>query len=160
MTKKLEEVFDLPSIKDEEEEKKLPTKEEAEQRSVEIFQALSTAEKVDHALAAVVGLNEHDREMDEISEEALEAYTEIKELAMNMTDIHSGKMMDVAARMLETALDARDRKTQRKLKTLELQLRKLRLEKDGTDDSDTGSGNGAEFDRNELLRHLRNPSEE
>jgi hypothetical protein len=159
MTKRLEEVLNLPPMKDvldSELEEHIPTKEESLEKSVQILKALSHAEKVDHALATVTDLEEHDEEMDEISREALEAYQEIKELAMNMTDLHSGKMMEVAVRMLETALEARDRKANRKLKTIELQMRKLKLDREAGE-ADENNDPGIEFDRNEILKRLTSP---
>ena len=56
--------------------------------------------------------------------EALEAYAELKDLAMNMSDAHSGRMMEVAASMLKTSLEAKEAKINRKLKTIDLQLKK------------------------------------
>jgi hypothetical protein len=159
MTKRLEEVLNLPAMKDalsDEADEHIPTKEESLEKSVKILKALSHAEKVDHALATVTDLEDHDDEMDEISKEALEAYQEIKELAMNMTDLHSGKMLEVAVRMLETALEARDRKANRKLRTIELQMRKLKMDRDAGD-PDESPEMGVEFDRNEILRRLTSP---
>lgn len=163
MTKNLEKAFDLPPIgeaiakqkaKDAvDEPAQLPTPAEALENSAKILKALTTTEKVDHALTTVDDINEHDEEMDEISKEALESYTELKELGMNMSDAHSGRMMEVAASMLRTALDARSAKVDRKLKTIDLQLKKLRIDKiaskQAEEDDDT-----PEFDRNELLRHI------
>lgn len=163
MTKNLEEAFDLPPIKEAiakqkakdgvDESAQLPTPAEALENSAKILKALTTTEKVDHALITVDHIDEHDEEMDEISKEALESYTELKELGMNMSDAHSGRMMEVAASMLRTALDARSAKVDRKLKTIDLQLKKLRIDKiankQAEDDDDT-----PEFDRNELLKHI------
>ena len=170
MGTKLEEAFDLRPMKEAEEEakqndldvdpdeekeakKNAITPEEAIKHAAEIVTALSAAEKVDHALTTVAGLNEHDSEMDEISKEALESYMELKELGMNMADSHSGRIMEVAATMLKTALEARDAKVNRKLKTIELQLRKLKV--DNLSGNDPRGDEGTAFDRNQLLRSLK-----
>lgn len=157
MTKRLEEVLNLPPMEEEPEEKHpITTVEEAEERATEIISALSASEKVDHALTAVVGLNSHDAEMDEISKEAMEAYAEIKEMAFNVSDVHAAKILEVAGKMLEVAMNARDRKIDRKLRTIDLQLKKMKLDQtSGNDDNGSGGDSGVEFDRNELLRRLR-----
>jgi hypothetical protein len=160
MTKNLEEAFNLPPIKEaisrqkgEEKKKLLPSPEEALENSAKILKALTITEKVDHALTTVDNITEHDDEMDNIATEALESYVELKELGMNMSDAHSGRMMEVAASMLRTALDAKSAKIDRKLKTIDLQLKKLRIDKlsGKADDPDDDT---PEFDRNELLKHI------
>ncbi len=160
MTKNLEKAFDLPPIKEaitkqkgEESKTILPTPEKALEKSAKILKALTIAEKVDFALTPVGSIDEHDTEMDDIATEALESYTELKELGMNMADAHSGRMMEVAASMLRTALDARSAKINRKLKTIDLQLKKLRIDKIDNKDVDVDDDT-PEFDRNELLRHI------
>jgi hypothetical protein len=157
MTKRLEEVLNLPPMPEEpKEEHHITTVEEAEERATEILTSLTASEKVDHALTAVVGLNGHDAEMDEISNNALEAYAEIKELAFNVSDVHAAKLLETAGKMLEVAMNARDRKIDRKLRTIDLQLKKMKLDRDKGDSEDSGGGDsGVEFDRNELLRRLR-----
>lgn len=165
MGTKLEEAFNLRPLAEAQDEvdekdaqkeaaKNAVTPEQALERSVQIVTALSAAEKIDHALTVVAGLNEHDAEMDEIAKEALESYIQLKELGMNMADAHSGRMMEVAANMLTVALNARDAKVTRKLKTIELQLKKMRLDKETGGDA-TGSTEGTAFDRNQLLKSLR-----
>lgn len=160
MTKNLEEAFDLPPIKEaiaaqkgEVVEAPLHTPEEALENSAKILKALTITEKVEHALTTVDNIDGHDTEMDDIAQEALESYTELKELGMNMSDAHSGRMMEVAASMLRTALDARSEKMNRKLKTIDLQLKKLRI--DGLNGKQVDANDDTpEFDRNELLKHI------
>lgn len=175
MGTKLEEAFDMRPLKEAEEEatavdadelddadpdeekeakKNAVTPKEAIEHAAEIVTALSAAEKVDHALTTVAGLNEHDDEMDEIAKEALESYMELKELGMNMADSHSGRIMEVAATMLKTALEARDAKVNRKLKTIDLQLKKMKMDKTHGNDEAEGD-DGTPFDRNALLKSLK-----
>jgi len=170
MTKSLEETFNLPPIK---EVLKVDVKEvevnpvvetveaSAEEETTQIIKALTVAEKIDHALTKVDDLDNNDSEMDDIAKEALEAYAELKDLAMNMSDAHSGRMMEVAASMLRTSLDAKEAKINRKLKTIDLQLKKMRMDRlAGNGDDTTVDNNGIEFDRNELLKHLHITPEE
>lgn len=158
MTKSLEETFDLPPIKEAlaAQEKPAESTEVApvENEPTKILNALTVAEKIEHALTTVTELDNNDVEMDEIAQEALESYAELKDLAMNMADAHAGRMMEVAASMLKTSLEAKEAKINRKLKTIDLQLKKMRMDRlsGGTDDSPLNEG--TEFDRNELLKHL------
>lgn len=161
MTKNLEEAFELPPIKDAIAKQKGDgttevaehTPEEALENSAKILKALTITEKVDHALTTVDNITGHDTEMDYIAQEALESYIELKELGMNMSDAHSGRMMEVAASMLRTALDARSAKIDRKLKTIDLQLKKLRIDR-MSGKLEEENNDAPEFDRNELLKHL------
>lgn len=121
-----------------------------------ISSALTTAEKVDFALPAVVGLDSHDNEMDFIAKRAVQTFEDLIALGGNVPDMHAGKIYEVAGQMLKTALDARNSKADKKLKMIELQLKKVRAEQI---DFDQGAGPqkgsaGGEFDRNELLRHI------
>ena len=178
MTKSLEATFNLPplkeALKEEQAESESSVLEEVEVKAVhvggiqdddneptKVLKALSVAEKIDHALTKVDELDESDNEMDHIAQEALEAYAELKDLAMNMADAHSGRMMEVAASMLKTSLDAKNAKIDRKLKTIDLQLKKMRMDRlAGGDTGGPDSPEGVDFDRNELLKHLHIDTEE
>lgn len=164
MTKKLEEAFDLRPIKEAlgegvpYEMAETDKDDDPMENAARIVKALSTSEKVDHALSVVKDLEEHDKEMDQIAEEALASYLELKELGQEQSDAHSARMMEVAANMLKTAMEAKANKATRKLKTLELQLKRLKLEQDAKKNKTAPSittEDGYEFDRNELLRQLR-----
>lgn len=160
MTKKLEDFFNLPpSVKeDDSEEEVIPTKsrEELMIETTTLSNALSTAEKVDYALPTVTGLERHDNEMDEIAKRAVDTFNDLISLGSNVPDMRAGKIYEVAGQMLKTALDAKNSKAEKKLKMIELQLKKVRAEQI---DFDLGTGNapgpkGGEFDRNELLKYI------
>lgn len=121
-----------------------------------IYSSLTTAEKVDFALPTVVGLETHDNEMDSIANKAMNTYNDLISLGANVPDMHAGKIYEVAGMMLKTAMDAKISKADKKLKMIELQLKKVRAEQI---DFDLGNGNGrassgGEFDRNELLKYI------
>jgi hypothetical protein len=161
VTKKLEDFFNLPpaSIPDVEPEMvEEPVRSVAEvmDEAKEIYSALTTAEKVDFSLPTVVGLEIHDSEMDDISSKALKTFDDLISLGNNVPDVHAGKIYEVANQMLTTALNARNSKADKKLKLIELQLKKLRAEQI---DREAGQGPhnngiGAEFDRNDLLKYM------
>jgi hypothetical protein len=158
MTKKLEDFFNLPPSVKEEEVIQAPTKtrEEIMVEANEIYSSLTTAEKVDHALPTVIGLDSHDNEMDDIARKAVNTFNDLISLGGNVPDMHAGKIYEVAGQMLKTALDAKNSKADKKLKMIELQLKKVRAEQI---DFDLGAGpakgaQGGEFDRNELLKYI------
>ena len=149
MTSSLEELFDLPSG-DEPEETPEEIIEHAKEESKELMTAITNSEKINAALPVISDLEEHDREMDEIATKALETFGELHDIGLNVSDPHMGKVFEVAATLLKTALDARDAKANRKLKQIELMIKKQKLDID-TGDVEVGEG-GQEFDRNELLK--------
>lgn len=173
MTKSLEETFNLPPLKEALKEKEESTLEEVQVEEVtvgdiqpddvettKVLKALTVAEKIDHALVMVDDLDGSDAEMDDIAQEAKEAYHELKDLAMNMSDAHAGRMMEVAASMLKTSLEAKEAKIDRRLKTVDLQLKKMRMDRLSGSGGGKDTPEGIEFDRNELLKHLHIDSEE
>ena len=122
----------------------------------EIYTSLTTAEKVDVALPTVTGLEEHDHDMDDIASKALQTYKDLVSLGSNVPDMHAGKIFEVAGQMLKTALDAKNAKAERKLKMIELQLKKVRAEQIDLDQGNGSKQNNenGEFDRNSLLKYI------
>jgi len=154
----MEEFFNLPTSDEPVVEEELPskTREELMVEAREIYSSLTTAEKVDFALPTVVGLDMHDSEMDSIAAKAVKTFEDLIVLGGNVPDLHAGKIYEVAGQMLKTALEAKNAKAERKLKMIDLQLKKVRSEQI---DLDQGNGerrhaNGGEFDRNELLKYI------
>lgn len=149
MTRQLEEELGLPPMEEHEDY----DIEEHEAESASMLESLSTAEKLDNALTAVTGVDKHDSEMDEISGKALSSYEDLVELGKNVPPGQSGRIYEVAGQMLKHALDARNSKADKKIKLMELQLKKLKLEQDeGNGDSEA---KGDQLDRNELLSLIR-----
>ena len=151
MTRKLEEEFNLPHM---DEQAEPVTKEEAQMQIQTVEDALSVSEKINMALAEVRGMEAHDSEMDEIAQQAVESYEQLMSLGMNMTDMAAGPVFNNAANMLKIALEAKDSKTTRKLKQIDLMLKKARLDQQSGKVED--SGNITALDRNELLKMLNN----
>lgn len=157
-TKKMEEFFNLPPLEQEvvEQAAEMKSKDELMLEATGILSSLTTAEKVDFALPTVVGLDSHDTEMDEIAAKAVRTFDDLIALGGNVADLHAGKIYEVAGQMLKTALEAKNAKAERKLKMIDLQLKKVRAEQI---DIDQGNGDrriagGGEFDRNELLKYI------
>jgi hypothetical protein len=157
VTKKLEEFFNLPPSEDEDEVDAAPPKSRTELMAdaIEIQSALTTAEKVDFALPTVLGLEAHDDDMDSIASKAVKTFEDLIALGGNVPDLHAGKIYEVAGQMLKTALDAKNAKADKKLKMIELQLKKVRAEQiDFELGNADRNGSGNEFDRGELMKYI------
>lgn len=153
----MEDFFNLPPIDEKatEEESEQPSrsKEELMVEAKEIYNALTNAEKIDCALPTVGGFDEHDTEMDDIARRAVDQFDELVNLGNNVPDLHAGKIFEVAGMMLKTAMEAKNAKTERKLKIVDLQIKKMKADLANNSENEKPA-TGGEFDRNELLRHL------
>ena len=75
---------------------------------------------------------------------------------MNVDSRYSGRIFEVASTMLRNAIDAKSNKIDRKLKMVELQLKKMKLDKDGSDDTSEAIDSEGTIitNRNELMKKL------
>ena len=157
MTKKLEEEFNLPSMEEANAKENADATEKFDIDNVtavdieDVQMALSNAEKIDLALQNVKGLDEHDEEMDDIAQQAVDSYQQLMTLGMTVGDREAGSIFDSAAKMLKTALEAKDSKIDSKLKQIDLMIKKGRLDNNTRESSNTVGG-GQAVDRNELLK--------
>ena len=162
MTKKLEELLDLPDSKDIINDAKSKDNESKKQAAIveqqDTFNTMADFDKIASALPAVKGLGDKaDNELEDIAQRALDAYDDLMTLGMNVESRYSGRVFEVAGNMLKTSLDAKTSKMDKKLKMIELQLKKQKM------DSDTNNGNdglvsGEGYvvtDRNSLLERLK-----
>ena len=163
MTKKLEELLDLPDSKEIVQEEKTKANKEAKQTAVveqqETARSIAEMDKIASALPAVKGLGEMaDKELNEVADKAMNAYEDLMDLGMNVEARYSGRVFEVAGGMLKTSLDAKVAKLDKKLKMVELQLKKEKMDKEGgLGDDDMVPGEGyVVADRNSLLEKLKN----
>ena len=97
------------------------------------------------------------KELYEIADKALTAYDDLMDLGMNVESRYSGRVFEVAGGMLKTGLDAKVAKLDKKIKMIDLQLKKEKLDKDNNNGED-GIINGQGYvvtDRNSLLEKLK-----
>lgn len=161
MTKKLEELLNLPDSKEIVEEAKEEDRKQRRKNAVveqqDTMANLAEFDKIASALPSVDGLGRMaDRELDEIAGKAMQAYEDLMDLGMNVESRYSGRIFEVAGGMLKNSLDAKVAKIDKKLKMVELQLKKEKLDKD--ESSPTGIVNGDGYvvtDRNSLLEKLK-----
>jgi len=155
MTKKLEEILNLPTSK------KIIKQEEKKQLSAPepLLRDINEYDKISAALPMVKGLGDlGDAELDELAQKAKDAYEDIMDLGMNVEARYSARMFEVAASMLGHAITAKSAKLDKKLKMIDLQLKKQKIDNDanGVDDSVTIQGDGVIIsDRNSLLEKLK-----
>jgi len=154
MTRKLEELFDLPPTT-EEVETAVPSI--AENRT--IIQNLDAAiDKIDAALPAVRGLESTDTEMDELAGLATGSYKDLMDLGMQVDSRFASEIFSVASNMLGHAITAKTAKLDKKLKMIDLQMKKVRLDQQQADKDPEGAaaqqGQGHVLSRNELLERI------
>lgn len=161
MTKKLEDLLNLPDSKDI--IKKAEKQEKAQQRyeleeQEKTIRDIAEFDKISAALPQVKGLGEMaDTELNEIADKAMQAYDDLMDLGMNVEGRYAGRVFEVAGNMLKTSLDAKVAKLDKKLKMVELQLKKEKLDKEDNSNSD-GIINGEGYvvsDRNSLIERLK-----
>lgn len=159
MTKKLEELFNLPDIEVTEEE----TQNSIEENRAMIAEIDNAIDKIDAALPFVNDLDASDRELDELSELAKEKFQDLIDLGMNVEARFSGHILATAGTLLGHAITAKQAKLDKKLRMVDLQLKKARLDlqvkqaeskTDGQRLLEAPDGNGVVLDRNELLRQI------
>ena len=87
---------------------------------------------------------------------AEDAYDDLMDLGMNVEVRYASRIFEVASSMLGNAISAKTAKIDKKLKAVDLQLKKLKIEKDANEDpNDVINGQGyVILDRNEMLKKL------
>ena len=155
MTRKLEELFDLPrSDNTPEETPAIPVTKSA------LAEIDDTIDKIDAALPGVRGLDSSDDEMDELAKKASETFDDLMDLGMQVDSRYASEIFAVAGTMLGHALTAKTAKLNKKLKMVDLQMKKLKLDHDraksasadGEEPIETAEGHV--LSRNDLLERL------
>jgi hypothetical protein len=150
MTRKLESLFDLPSS-DPEDNVVTP---ESQPTFPVLPETLDALDKIEAALPAVRGLEASDQEMDELAAKATKEFDNLMDLGMQVDSRFASEIFSVASQMLGHAITAKTAKMNKKLKMIDLQLKKAKLDKDEVNNNNIPTGQGAVIDRNELLSRL------
>lgn len=160
MTKKLNELFDLPED-DTDMGLTIPIPIGAQEVT---DNAMDNLEKIELALPQVKGLEAADGEMDELAALATSSYKDLVDLGMQVDSRFASEIFNAASSMLGHAITAKTAKINKKLKMLDLQLKKAQLDQKVASKveevENTPVGEGKALDRNELLRMLGTKSEE
>ena len=153
MTRKLEELFELDQ--DDIDNLAKPTPENAQEITTE---ALDNLSKIEQALPQVRGLEAADDEMDSLAEMATSSYKDLIDLGMQVDSRYASEIFNVAGTMLGHAITAKTAKLNKKLKMIDLQLKKAQLDQKQQSKEEqieaTPVGEGRELDRNDLLKML------
>jgi hypothetical protein len=155
MTRKLEDLFELPPSEDKSESTVESTSEETRATIIAIDSAI---DKIDAALPAVRDLDSSDKELDDIAAKATETFENLTDLGFNVDSRYAAELFAVAGTMLGHALTAKTTKLQKKLKVLDLQMKKMKLDADAlknSGDEPTDTAHGQILSRNDLLEMLR-----
>ena len=120
---------------------------------------LAAIEKIELALPQVRGLESSDQEMDELASMATEAFNNLMDLGMQVDPRFGAEIFSVGGAMLGHALTAKTAKINKKLKMLDLQLKKADLDRKLAQAApekteETPLGTGSIVDRNELIKMI------
>ena len=151
--KKLEELFDLPPT--EKNNLVIPTIAENKLHLAELDE---TIDKIDNALPMVRGLDATDQEMDELAGLATGTYKDLMDLGFQVDSRFAAEIFSVASNMLGHAITAKTAKLDKKLKIIDLQLKKMRLDQNVKSEEPAGgamqTAQGMVLSRNDLLERL------
>tara|TARA_B100001057_G_scaffold174293_1_gene174963 strand:- start:1658 stop:2158 length:501 start_codon:yes stop_codon:yes gene_type:complete len=154
MSSKIEDVFDLPPLKDEVVDEPIK-QEDTGLNLTQLQQQLDVADKIDAALPMVRDLEQLDSDMDKYADKAMHAFQDLMDLGQNVEDRHAAAVFDTASKMMTNAITAKTAKMDKKLKMVQLQLQKAKFdaqEAKANGKDDTIQGEAEEFeDRNSLI---------
>lgn len=143
MTKQLEDTFGLPPM--------------PEGDAAKLSQDLQVLDEIDKQVPAITDLSTSDKEMDELATKANNAFDDLMSLGMNVEQRFAAPIFEAAAKMLGHAVMAKTAKLDKKLKAIDLELKRQRMASQGqiNKEEDTVEGSARVLDRNELLRIVR-----
>jgi hypothetical protein len=165
MTRKLESLFDLPPSTPAEDAPAVDADSPPAEDLRSQLQTLDdTIDKVDAALPGVRGLESSDEEMDGLAELAKDSYKDLMDLGMQVDSRFASEIFSVASNMLGHAITAKTAKLDKKLKMIDLQMKKIRLDQQqqviDAKKTDAGDGEamqtaqGMVLSRNDLLERI------
>ena len=156
MTRKLEELLNIESAESLVEAKPVDAEPVA---TIDLQDKLEEFDKIASALPRVKGLGDMaDGELDALADKAEKAYDDLMDLGMNVEPRYGSRMFEIAAQMMNAAITAKTNKIDKKLKMVDLQLKKLAIDrKNGSTEGNTVEGEGyIVTDRNSILEKLKN----
>ena len=157
MTRKLEELFDLPPTT-QEVDASVPSLPDNRDKLAVIDEAI---DKIDAALPAVRGLDATDQEMDDLAGLATGSYKDLMDLGMQVDSRFASEIFSVASNMLGHAITAKTAKLDKKLKMIDLQMKKMRLDQQAAaaaikngEEEELPTAQGMVLSRNDLLERI------
>jgi hypothetical protein len=156
MTKKLEDLFNLPESDPGQYADSDSIKDAIEENQQVLDSANDIIDRIDQALPQVKDLDNADAELDELSNLAKEKFEDLMDLGMNVEARFSGTILQTAGVLLGHAISAKQAKIDKKLRMVDLQLKKMRLDQSANKDpaGNAVEGQATVIDRNELLSRI------
>lgn len=115
-------------------------------------------DRIDQALPQVRDLDNADVELDELAKLAKDKFEDLMDLGLNVEARYSGQILQTAGVLLGHAISAKQAKIDKKLRMIDLQLKKMRLDQSASKTADTTTqpieGTAVVLDRNELLKEI------
>lgn len=154
MTKKLEDLLNVDTTEPVLDKK---TKDLVPVKEINLEEKLEEFDKISASLPRVKGLGDiSDAELDALAEKAEQAYDDLMDLGMNVEARYGARMFEVAAQMMNAAITAKTNKIDKKLKMIDLQIKKLAVDKKNGKVDDAIEGEGYIItDRNSILEKLK-----
>jgi hypothetical protein len=169
MTQKLQDLFNLPPAEENTANNDTDSTAPSIEEQRAIIQEVDLAiDKIDAALPFVNDLDISDKELDDLSDLAKEKFQDLIDLGMNVEARFSGHILATAGTLLGHAITAKQAKLDKKLRMVDLQLKKARLDaqiakdnnkSDGDKIVDAEDGRAVILDRNELLKQILGKSD-
>ncbi len=156
ITKRLEELFNLPEATTEEYADKHNINDSIQENQQALSSANDIIDRIDQALPQVHELDSADDELDELSDLAKQKFEDLMDLGMNVEARFSGTILQTAGVLLGHAISAKQAKIDKKLRMVDLQLKKMRLDQTAARDPGANAldGQATLIDRNELLSRI------
>lgn len=155
MTKKLETLLNL-----EDKDPLFKVEEETKAEVANIQQSYKDITEMAKGLPRIRELEDlGERDLERLAKKAEAAYDDLMDLGMNVEVRYASRIFEVASSMLGHSISANTAKIDKKLKAVDLQLKKLKMENRATDDNDMIDGTAyVTLDRNELMSKLSGKS--
>ena len=135
INKNIENLLNLPAIEELKEQEDPTTDNDSimdriqEQAVLDQMQSYAhDIDKIDQALVQVQGLDKSDGELDELSKLAKEKFEELMDLGQSVDSRFSGPILQTASTLLGHAIAAKQAKIDKKLRIVDLQLKKANLD--------------------------------
>ncbi len=155
----LEELFDLAATDEAQDSDAAEAGNDIANNLPVLPESLAELDKIEAALPQVRGLEASDQEMDDLAARAQESFDNLMDLGMQVDSRYASEIFAVAGTMLGHAITAKTAKLNKKLKMIDLQLKKARMDQD-RDRDEVPNAQGRVLSRNDLLRTLMSRDDE
>jgi hypothetical protein len=153
--KKLEELFELPASETIVDHLNIDSNLSVSDTQQIIATVDTTIDRIDAALTGISDVDRSDAELDELAALAKESFQNLSDLGMNVDSRFAAEIFGVAGTMLGHALTAKTAKMNKKLKMIELQMKKMKLDNDlAGDEGPKETAQGQVLNRNDILDRL------